>query len=58
VLWPDFRAIWPSPGAGVTGSPAGIVEPFQAMGPWPIPTIKTLLLLTSTLSNAFAQFNF
>ena len=37
VLWPDFRAIWPSAGAGITGSPANIVEPFQTMKPWPIP---------------------
>ena len=28
VLWPDFKAVWPSSGVGITGSPAGIVEPF------------------------------
>lgn len=47
LLWPDFKAIWPSEMAGATGSPAGIVEPFRTMGPWPLPTINTALLLTS-----------
>jgi len=55
VLWPDFRAIWPSSGVGLTGSPAGIVEPFQTMGPWPIPTINTLLLLTSGVTLTIAH---
>lgn len=41
VLWPDFTAHW-----GGTG-PAGTVENFQVMGPFPIPTINTALLLTS-----------
>jgi cytochrome c oxidase subunit III len=55
VLWPDFRAVWPSSGAGNTGSPAGIVEPFQTMGPWPIPTINTLLLLSSGVTLTIAH---
>ena len=55
VLWPDFRAVWPSSGVGVTGSPAGIVDPFQTMGPWPIPTINTLLLLTSGVTLTIAH---
>ncbi len=55
VLWPDFRAIWPSSGAGNTGSPAGIVDPFTTMGPWPIPTINTLLLLTSGVTLTIAH---
>ncbi|MEY2729390.1 MAG: hypothetical protein RL584_516 [Pseudomonadota bacterium] len=46
LLWPDFKAIWPSAG-GVTASPAGITEPFATIGPWPLPTINTALLLTS-----------
>ena len=41
VLWPDFAGHW-----GNTG-PAGLVEPFQVMGPFPIPTINTALLLLS-----------
>jgi cytochrome c oxidase subunit III len=56
VLWPGFQAIWPSAAApGVTGSPAGIVEPFMAMGPWPIPTINTALLLTSGVTLTLAH---
>ncbi|MFM8636618.1 MAG: cytochrome c oxidase subunit 3 [Betaproteobacteria bacterium] len=46
LLWPDFKAIWPSAG-GVTASPAGITEPFATIGPWPLPTVNTALLLTS-----------
>ncbi|MCM5678766.1 cytochrome c oxidase subunit 3 [Schlegelella sp. S2-27] len=57
LLWPDFKAIWPSsaPGTGATASPAGIVEPFQIMGPWPLPTINTALLLTSGITLTIAH---
>jgi cytochrome c oxidase subunit III len=55
VLWPDFRAVWPSVAAGATGSPAGIVDPFTTMGPWPIPTINTALLLTSGVTLTIAH---
>ena len=55
VLWPDFRAVWPTSGVGATGSPAGIVDPFTTMGPWPIPTINTLLLLTSGVTLTIAH---
>ncbi len=55
VLWPDFKAIWPSAGGGVTGSPANTVEPFATMGPWPIPTINTAILLTSGLTLTIAH---
>jgi cytochrome c oxidase subunit III len=55
VLWPDFKAVWPTAAAGATGSPAGIVEAFQTMGPWPIPTINTLLLLTSGFTLTIAH---
>ena len=40
-LWPDFAANW-----GNTG-PAGTIEKFETMGPFPVPTINTALLLTS-----------
>ena len=55
VLWPDFKAVWPSGAVGATGSPAGIVDPFQTMGPWPIPTINTLLLLSSGVTLTIAH---
>ena len=55
ILWPDFKAVWPSSAQGITGSPAGIVEPFTTMGPWPIPTINTILLLTSGVTLTIAH---
>jgi len=55
LLWPDFKAVWPSAGPGSTGSPAGIVEPFATMGPWPLPTINTLLLLSSGVTLTIAH---
>ncbi len=55
VLWPDFKAVWPSAGGGVTGSPAGIVEPFSTIGPWPLPTVNTALLLTSGVTLTIAH---
>ncbi len=41
LLWPDFGGVW-----GGTG-PAGTIDKFETMGPFPIPTINTALLLTS-----------
>jgi len=55
VLWPDFKAVWPSAGGGATASPAGIVEPFTTMGPFWLPTINTALLLTSGLTLTIAH---
>ena len=55
LLWPDFKAIWPSVGGGATGSPAGIVEPFTPVGPWPLPTLNTAMLLTSGVTLTIAH---
>ncbi|MEF7614777.1 cytochrome c oxidase subunit 3 [Aquincola sp. MAHUQ-54] len=55
LLWPDFKAVWPSAGGGVTASPAGTVEPFSTIGPWPLPTINTALLLTSGVTLTIAH---
>jgi cytochrome c oxidase subunit 3 len=55
LLWPDFKALWPSVAAGMTASPAGTVEPFTTMGPWPLPTINTALLLTSGVTLTIAH---
>jgi len=55
LLWPDFKAVWPSELAGATGSPAGTVEPFRVMGPWPLPTINTALLLLSGVTLTIAH---
>jgi cytochrome c oxidase subunit III len=55
VLWPDFKAVWPSDVAGATASPGGIVDPFSTIGPWPLPTINTALLLTSGVTLTIAH---
>jgi len=44
LLWPEFNGQWPNFG------PSNLVEKFSTMGPWPIPTINTLLLLTSGMT--------
>lgn len=49
LLWPDFSAQWGSVG------PAGTVEPFSVMGPFPIPTINTALLLSSGVTLTIAH---
>ncbi|GIZ50841.1 cytochrome c oxidase subunit 3 [Noviherbaspirillum aridicola] len=40
ILWPDFVPEWGN-------TPAGTIDPFAKMGPFPIPTINTALLLAS-----------
>jgi cytochrome c oxidase subunit 3 len=47
-IWPDFAAQWGN-------TPAGVVESFTAMGPFPIPTINTALLLLSGLTLTIAH---
>ena len=49
LLWPDFAGQWGSVG------PAGTVESFGTMGPFPIPTINTALLLTSGVTLTIAH---
>ncbi|MEN9773344.1 MAG: hypothetical protein RL322_414 [Pseudomonadota bacterium] len=49
VLWPGFQAVWPNVG------PAGTIDPFQTIGPWPIPTINTALLLLSGVTLTIAH---
>ena len=55
LLWPDFKAAWPSSVPGATASPAGTVEPFGTMGPFWLPTINTALLLTSGITLTIAH---
>ncbi len=55
LLWPDFKAAWPTSGPGITASPGGIIEPFQTMGPFWLPTINTALLLTSGVTLTIAH---
>jgi len=55
LLWPGFKAVWPSVVAGATASPAGIIEPFQTMTPFWLPTINTALLLSSGVTLTIAH---
>ncbi len=55
LLWPDFKPTWPSVSPGSTASPAGIIEPFQTMTPFWLPTINTALLLTSGVTLTIAH---
>jgi cytochrome c oxidase subunit 3 len=55
LLWPGFKAVWPSLHPGATAAPGGTVEPFATMGPWPIPTLNTAILLTSGLTLTIAH---
>jgi cytochrome c oxidase subunit 3 len=48
LLWPDFSAVWPTAGPEPVGK-------FTAMGPFPIPAINTLLLLTSGVTLTIAH---
>ena len=49
LIWPDFAAQWGGVG------PAGTVDEFRTMGPFPIPTINTALLLTSGVTLTIAH---
>jgi cytochrome c oxidase subunit III len=55
LLWPDFKAVWPSVAPGTTASPAGIIEPFEVMTPFWLPTINTALLLSSGVTLTIAH---
>jgi cytochrome c oxidase subunit III len=55
LIWPGFTSAWPSQVPGATTSPAGIVEPFQTMGPFWLPTINTALLLSSGVTITIAH---
>jgi cytochrome c oxidase subunit 3 len=51
----DFKAVWPSASPGATASPGGIIEPFQTMTPFWLPTINTALLLSSGVTLTIAH---
>ena len=50
-LWPTFEAIWPHNGNG----PAAMGGEFNHMGPWGLPAINTLILLTSGVTITYAH---
>jgi cytochrome c oxidase subunit III len=49
LLWPDFAGGWPTAGPGLT-------EKFTPMGPWGLPAINTLILLTSGVTVTWAHW--
>jgi cytochrome c oxidase subunit 3 len=55
LLWPEFKAVWPTLAAGATASPAGTIEPFETMTPFWLPTINTALLLSSGVTITIAH---
>ncbi len=50
LLWSQFDAVWPSAG------PEQLGGEFKPMGPWGIPAINTLLLLTSGATLTWAHW--
>ncbi|MFK8053980.1 MAG: cytochrome c oxidase subunit 3 [Woeseiaceae bacterium] len=49
LLWPGFEAMWP------TNGPSGVGGEFDAMGPFGLPLINTLILLTSSVTITIAH---
>jgi cytochrome c oxidase subunit 3 len=50
LLWPAFEAVWPTNGPGAAGGE------FTAMGPWGIPAINTLILLSSGVTITWSHW--
>lgn len=49
ILWPDFAGGWPTAGPWIT-------EKFMPMGPWGLPALNTLILLTSGVTVTWAHW--
>ncbi|MDI9335725.1 MAG: cytochrome c oxidase subunit 3 [Gammaproteobacteria bacterium] len=55
LLWPGFKAVWPSLLPGASGSPGNVIEPFQTMAATGLPMINTALLLSSGVTMTIAH---
>lgn len=53
LLWPDFQAHWP---LFKTPDPAAFAGPKDVISPWGIPTINTILLLSSAVCVTIAHW--
>ena len=49
LLWPEFENAWPSNGPGAIGGD------FEMMGPWGLPALNTIILLTSGVTLTIAH---
>jgi len=49
MLWPDFSGDWPTSGPGIS-------EKFMPMGPWGLPAVNTMILLTSGVTVTWAHW--
>jgi len=50
LLWPAFDSVWP------TNGPDNVGGDFQVMGPWGVPAINTLILLSSGVTLTWAHW--
>jgi cytochrome c oxidase subunit 3 len=51
-LWSNYSAAW---GAGGGGGPAGVGGRFSTIGPWGLPLLNTLILLSSSVTITIAH---